>query len=265
MAFDGDFIFVLERDIGEIRKVHLTHFFPETTISIAAAQATDLEKDSNGDLVVADETGPSLLVYSVAGTLLNTVPIVAGSWLQKIALSSSALNVLVAGIQGNEILRYDSSYNLVSSFNVHNPCTTNRSLPMASMAVDGAGNIWVADHEACGTNYTARKYNSTGNLLLSIERPSQYPAEQLDPNHGTVAVVAEIFSANGEIFVLLGLGAADGSIRADVWTEAGVFVRQTTIPNVGIAGLRARVKSGDVYFLDGYGSRTVTSTPLGNL
>lgn len=265
LALDNDSLFVLERNAGKIRKVHLTHINPDTIISVASARAADLELDANDNLVVADEVAPSLLVYSKTGTLLNTVPIVDRGRLQRLALSGNTLNVLVNGAQGNEILRYDSSYNLVSSYNVSNPCTTNLSMPWASMTADGSGNIWIADHEACGTDYTARKYDSAGNLLLSIQRPSQFTAQELDPNNGIAATVVEIFSASGEIFVVLGRGAPDGSVTADVWTEAGAFVRQTTISNVGIAGVRVRVKSGAAYFTDQVESRAVKSVPLENL
>ena len=274
IATDGAYLYVLESRLGIIQKIDLSTWVVIGTFHLSLLYPTDIVIDANGNLVVPDRTDNSLRVIATSGALVETYPLSGDPdikpLIQRLARSpDGTLNVAIHDETGTHVRRFDSGYNVLSSFNVEGSCPSN---PVASylvdLDVDDAGNIWIADLAGCGSQYELRKYAPDGTLLGAWQHSSGLPEDHATFDYATgrsttLHGIADIFAAGSNLYVVVAVGLEDG-VDVDVWTTSGEWLRRSAVSGPQPTA-RAIVNGADVLFVDTYGSKAVHRVNLSDL
>jgi len=223
--------------------------------------ASDIARDVNGNLAVADSARHRLAVFATDGRLLRSVSFPATTRVERLAISSHGeLIVLTHNEHGARLRRFDARYRELSSFDVTAPCPDN---PLASaeldLAVDRHDDLWIAERTGCGEDYRLRKYDSGGALLGSWQRASgQFDARTIATTPHTLLLVADIFTDGNELFVILGATSETGTLEVDVWNLSGSLLRRSELRGPGAPMVRAVAYDGEVFVADTLGKQRIS-------
>ncbi|RMF23351.1 MAG: hypothetical protein D6760_05530 [Deltaproteobacteria bacterium] len=275
IALDGQGYAYVADEAGYVRKVDLAA--PAIVAALGSPgsgdgqfdQPHDVALDGNGDLVVVDRGNNRLVVMTTAGQFVRNVPLAGKQPLRVSKWTDGSL--LVLEFAPGDLLyveRFDTSYHSLGSWVASQPCSL-RSMPSfeADMAIDAAGAIWVAEHLGCGEEYRLRKYSVDGALQGNWSRVAgQLSPETLANAHYAVGLIADLFTAGNEVYVILGAGGAEsGGLEVDVWTTSGQYERRSALVGPARPWVRAVADSGWLYIVDPGGTNNLIKLQLSAL
>lgn len=224
-------------------------------------------RDANGNLDIVDGSSHSVVVVDRSGRSIRSIGFVPGTWVQRVAADDrGGVSILFHDQDGTFVERRDSSYAFVYQIDVSEPCPSNPiASDVADVAIDGEGNVWVADLTGCGAAYRLRKYSPDGAVLGKFERVGQFDAATIESAPQRLLLVADLFASGATIYAILGSTNREAVFEVDAWDLSGSYLGRSPLPGPKEPMLQATVHDDQAFIVDTLGGQSISVLSLTQL